>query len=157
MIDERASCIQHVRRNVSRTKVLLERRRSGTLTAGDSVVAAVPEDASLDQFVSSGKTDESETDDSVDSEPVGPEPTDSEASKDSAGYPEEEASVEQLGEADDQSEELVDLSAVEPAVSTFTWSPEGGECADCGASAERRWRSEGQRGGDLVCADCKEW
>jgi hypothetical protein len=101
----------------------------------------VTEDASLDQFASSGKTDESEDDDSTDSEPISSEPADSESSD----------------EADEQSEELSDLSAVEPAVSTFTWSPEGGECADCGASAERRWRSAGQRGGELVCADCKEW
>ena len=46
---------------------------------------------------------------------------------------------------------------VDPAVSTFDWSPEGGECADCGGSAERRWRAEGERGGALVCADCKDW
>lgn len=47
--------------------------------------------------------------------------------------------------------------SVEPASSTFAWSPEGGECADCGAAVERRWRADGQKDGGLVCADCKEW
>lgn len=98
------------------------------------------EDASLDQFASSDSS-ETEDDESADSEPVGPGSTDS--------VPSEESAM--------QSEESDDSSDVEPAVSTFTWSPKGGECADCGASVERRWRSEGQRDGDLVCADCKEW
>ena len=106
-----------------------------TLTAGASVVAAVTEDASLDQFASSGKTDESETDDSADSDTS------------DAADPEESAT--QFEDADEPE--------VEPAVSTFTWSSEGGECADCGASIGRRWRSEGQKDGNLVCADCKEW
>jgi hypothetical protein len=45
----------------------------------------------------------------------------------------------------------------DPAVSTYEWSPEGGECAACGRTAERRWRSDGEREGALVCPDCKEW
>ena len=40
-----------------------------------------------------------------------------------------------------------------PATVTFDWSPEGGTCADCGGTAERRWRAEA----GLVCADCKGW
>jgi hypothetical protein len=42
---------------------------------------------------------------------------------------------------------------VEPAESTYSWSPAGATCASCGATVERRWRDEG----DLVCADCKSW
>ncbi|WP_439028590.1 DUF7573 domain-containing protein [Haloarchaeobius sp. DT45] len=41
----------------------------------------------------------------------------------------------------------------EPTVTTYQWSPAGGECAACGASVERRWRD---RSG-FVCAACKEW
>ena len=105
----------------------------------------MPEDASLDQFASSGKTDESETDDSADSESVEPESTAPETSEDSAEQFEKSAT------------ESAEEPSVEPAVSTFTWSSVGGECADCGASAERRWRADGQKDGGLVCADCKEW
>ena len=114
--------------------------RSGTLTAGDSVVAAVPEDASLDQFVTSEATDSE--DDEVDSADAG---TGSEGA---------EPEVETETGVDPDS---LDASAVDPAVSTYRWSSEGGECADCGASADRLWRGEGQKDGDLVCPDCKEW
>lgn len=44
-------------------------------------------------------------------------------------------------------------SSVEPATSTYAWSPDGGECAACRDAVERRWRDDG----DLVCADCKSW
>ncbi len=60
-----------------------------------------------------------------------------------------------VGESTDES--TVDISEVEPARSTYDWTPDGGECADCGASAERRWRADGQKAGELVCEDCKEW
>ncbi|WP_276299931.1 DUF7573 domain-containing protein [Halorussus lipolyticus] len=57
----------------------------------------------------------------------------------------------------DSAESADDAPDADPAVSTFDWSPAGGECADCGASVERRWRADGERDGELVCADCKEW
>ncbi|WP_135829303.1 DUF7573 domain-containing protein [Halorussus halobius] len=57
----------------------------------------------------------------------------------------------------DDSAEVAESSAVAPARSTFEWTPAGGECADCGRSAERRWRRDGQREGELVCPDCKAW
>ena len=43
--------------------------------------------------------------------------------------------------------------AVEPAVSTYAFSPDGATCAACGAVVEKRWRDDG----DLVCPDCKQW
>jgi hypothetical protein len=43
--------------------------------------------------------------------------------------------------------------AAEPAVSTYDWTPDGADCADCGATVERRWRDDGE----LVCTDCKTW
>ena len=57
----------------------------------------------------------------------------------------------------DGSADAAESPAVDPARSTFEWTPTGGECADCGGSAERRWRRDGQREGELVCPDCKDW
>lgn len=88
----------------------------------------MPEDSSLDAFASSEADDETAKAESV---PAA-----------------ETAETESATEA---------AESVEPAVSTYAWSPEGGTCADCGESVEKRWRAEGQRDGDLVCADCKEW
>jgi hypothetical protein len=43
--------------------------------------------------------------------------------------------------------------AVEPAVTTYAWSPEGAACAECGEVVERRWAQDGV----LVCGACKCW
>lgn len=126
------------------------RRRSGTLTAGASVVGPVPEDASLDQFASpepADSEDEEATTEDAEIEAVETEEAD-------AGADSEDAGAETEADADSTS---LDASAVEPAVSTYRWSSDGGECPDCGSSAERLWRGDGQKSGDLVCADCKEW
>ena len=107
---------------------------SATLTTAAFLRATVPEDSSLDAFASSagGNTADAEEDATA-----APEADEAET-----------AETESVATATD---------SVEPAVSTYAWSPEGGTCADCGESAEKRWRAEGQRDGDLVCADCKEW
>jgi len=42
---------------------------------------------------------------------------------------------------------------VVPAETTAAWSPAGGACEECGASAIWRWREAGA----LVCQDCKSW
>lgn len=117
----------------------------------------VTEDASLDQFVSSGKTDESGDDGSADSDAVGA--ADSEADSPDVANAEvsEDDDIATADAEDTSGESSADDSAVEPAVSTFQWSSDGGECADCGASVERRWRGDGQKDGNLVCSDCKEW
>ncbi|MFC4448821.1 DUF7573 domain-containing protein [Halorussus aquaticus] len=60
-------------------------------------------------------------------------------------------------DAESPAESAATVADADPAVSTYEWSPAGGECADCGASVERRWRADGERDGGLVCADCKEW
>lgn len=39
------------------------------------------------------------------------------------------------------------------ADSTYGWTPDGAECADCGATVQRRWRDDGR----FVCVDCKTW
>ncbi|WP_058994019.1 hypothetical protein [Haloarcula sp. CBA1127] len=43
--------------------------------------------------------------------------------------------------------------AVDPAVTTYAWSPEGAACAECGEVVERRWTQDGL----LVCGACKCW
>ena len=91
----------------------------------------MPEDASLDAFASTG--DEETDDESSDPAETDPESPDS------------------------KSDDAPTVEDVAPAVSTYRWSPAGGECADCGESVERRWRADGERDGALVCGDCKEW
>ncbi|USZ67070.1 hypothetical protein NGM10_10040 [Halorussus salilacus] len=100
------------------------------------------EDASLDAFASGERDDETgdpETGVSGDDSTADHAETDSTA---------DHAATDSAASA---------AESVEPASSTFAWSPEGGECANCGASVERRWRADGQKDGGLVCADCKEW
>lgn len=42
---------------------------------------------------------------------------------------------------------------VEPATTTYRWTPTGATCTVCGEQTQRCWGSaEG-----LVCPDCKEW
>jgi len=43
--------------------------------------------------------------------------------------------------------------AVDAAIATHDFSPDGAACAACGAVVERRWRDDA----GLVCADCKDW
>lgn len=99
----------------------------------------MPEDSSLDAFASSAE-DEEDAEEKVDSEQTA------------------ETDLDQSAETDAKTDSAAEAAeSVEPAVSTYAWSPEGATCADCGESVEKRWRAEGQRGGDLVCVDCKEW
>jgi len=105
---------------------------SATLTTPASVAGDVTEDASLDAFAGS---DEAAASDG--------EPIDDAAD----GLTETAADGDESESADETA------PSVSPATSTYDWSPEGGECADCGASVERRWRD----GEALVCGDCKEW
>ncbi|WP_158055275.1 DUF7573 domain-containing protein [Halorussus halophilus] len=58
-------------------------------------------------------------------------------------------------ESDDhEADELSsDSQVVEPATSTYEWSPAGQECDHCGDTVARRWRDDDV----LVCQDCKSW
>lgn len=110
-------------------------------------------DTSLDDFLSGEEsTGEDETSEDAASE------------ADSAGVENATAGVDSVGSEDDTVDEdrtvaedgdAVDdgEQSVEPAVSTYDFSPEGAPCAGCGESVEKRWRSEA----GLVCPDCKEW
>jgi hypothetical protein len=48
-----------------------------------------------------------------------------------------------------------DIGGIDPATTTFAWSPRGEACARCGEQARERWHGTG--GGGLVCGACKEW
>ncbi|GAB7014209.1 DUF7573 domain-containing protein [Halolamina salina] len=60
-----------------------------------------------------------------------------------------------------------DATDAEPETPTFTYTstPDGAECAACGATVEKRWHAgEGGTAENpdlnpdaLVCPDCKEW
>lgn len=92
------------------------------------------EDASLDDFLDGGDSEDEGDSGSASGDDTGEtesETTDAEASTDA-----EAAS-----------------DAVEPAVTTYAWSPEGAACAECGEVVERRWT----QGGVLVCGACKSW
>ncbi|WP_424001283.1 DUF7573 domain-containing protein [Haloarcula salina] len=102
------------------------------------------EDASLDDFLDAGE--ESEGGESA----AGDDGDEAEA--DAASEP-EAGPDESDGEGDASASESTDRGTVEPAVTTYAWSPEGAACADCGEVVERRWEQDGQ----LVCGACKSW
>lgn len=61
--------------------------------------------------------------------------------------------VQAGGTREESDDEPADPSAVEPARSTYEWTPDGAACADCDDVVTHRWRMEGR----LVCRDCKAW
>ena len=75
--------------------------------------------------------------------------------------PEDSSLTEYMETADDQSSTSPEdeTGAQSPDVTddtvtvTFTWSGDGGHCAECKETVARRWTSAGQ----LVCTDCKDW
>jgi hypothetical protein len=129
----------------------------------------VTEDASLDQFATSDTEDDepeseaSAADESPTAEPEtadGPAASpDEDASEDSEVSGDGDAITADASEGDvtASDDDSLDPDDVSPAVSTFDWTPDDGECAACGESVERRWRADGQKDGELVCGDCKEW
>lgn len=109
-------------------------------------------DASLDEFLGgSGEDDESEDGERESGEGNAETAADgaSGASEEPDGTPGEEPD----GDAADATDGLPAPDDVEPARSTYAWSPGGAECAACGATVTERWRDDGRQ----VCADCKDW
>ena len=86
------------------------------------------EDASLEDFLDSSES----TDEGADGMSTGDETAEAE------------------GETTDSA---ASSEAVDPAVTTYAWSPEGAACAECGEVVERRWTQDGH----LVCGACKSW
>ena len=63
------------------------------------------------------------------------------------------------------SDDDAEAEATETPTFTYTSTPDGAECAACGATVEKRWHA-GEGGAAespdldpdaLVCPDCKEW
>ena len=114
-------------------------------------------DASLDEFLAgSGEGDEdsgSEADDegrqgaATDEETATDEGADPDAGTDAERDPDPGAD----GGAEPGGEPPAET--VEPARSTFAWSPDGTRCAECGEPVEERWAGES----GLVCGECKSW
>jgi hypothetical protein len=107
-------------------------------------------DASLDEFLGGGDGEsggEATEDEGAATEPADP--------VDGAEEPADATETVDESPADADGDEAPPLApaAVDPAHSTYDWSPDGAECADCGATVEARWRDES----GLVCPDCKEW
>ncbi|TKR25429.1 DUF7573 domain-containing protein [Natronomonas salsuginis] len=103
-------------------------------------------DASIDDFLDGGERDGEDDERDANGREVGGEGADGHASTGDEGA---DASDEATGRdgGDDP------RHSVEPATSTYAWSPDGPVCADCGDAVDRRWR-DGDR---LVCAECKAW
>jgi hypothetical protein len=110
-------------------------------------------DASLDEFLGGEDEEggEGSEGEGAATEPVSPAeepPVDAaEESADATGGDESPA------DADRDEDPPLAPAAVDPARSTYDWSPDGADCAACGETVEARWRDEP----GLVCADCKEW
>lgn len=118
------------------------------------------DDTSLDDFLDAGEDDEGVED--GDNEGVADAPdsdTTPDASGDDAPATEADADAHDAGdgpatEADADAPDTDDSAVdVEPATTTYQWTPAGATCAACGETVERRWR--GDEG--LVCPNCKEW
>lgn len=103
----------------------------------------MPEDASLDEFLS--------TTSATDEEGVSTEDEGNSESGDD-GNDRSGEKVNSQSEDGSGTDETTDTS-VEPAVSTSRSVPEGTDCPECGETATRLWR-DGDR---LVCAGCTSW
>jgi hypothetical protein len=107
------------------------------------------EDRSLDDFLGDDPDDSEGTvaDESL-------KRSDERAGDDEPGDERAESGGTETDDAEtDEESARVDPSTVEPAESTYAWSRDGGACAACGESVDRRWHADS----GLVCVDCKEW
>ncbi|WP_336024395.1 DUF7573 domain-containing protein [Halobellus salinisoli] len=110
-------------------------------------------DRSLDEFAeaSTDESTETSTDESADTA----EECDSgiQADADDSDVQADAGDTAGQPDRDDTDGQVDDALDVEPASSTYRWSPEGVECAACGRVVDRLWSD----GDEHVCIDCKEW
>jgi hypothetical protein len=92
-------------------------------------------DRSLDEFASGAET-----------------ATDEREEEPGADEPEADGETESVDDGEDSP-----TAGVEPALSTYDWTPGGAACGRCSETVEKRWRDGDGTGEALVCADCKEW
>jgi hypothetical protein len=99
-------------------------------------------DRSLDEFASGAET-------AADDPEEDPE----------AGEPAADGEAGSVGDAESEPDTAEDspTAGVEPALSTYEWTPGGADCGRCGETVEKRWRDGDGTGEALVCAECKEW
>lgn len=111
------------------------------------------EDASLDDFLDANEESEGSESAAVGDGAGGDDGAeDSEAAGDAVNETETDPD-ERDGAGNSSTPESADQETVEPAVTTYAWSPDGAACTDCGEVVERRWGQDGQ----LVCGACKSW
>jgi len=149
-----------------------ENRSLDDFLGGDGDADGAEATAETDESEATAETDESEataeTDESVAmaetdelGSPVDESDTEATTAIDDAGAAADADGTVDADDADDPGdadamgadEGIEEPADAEPAAATYRWDPEGGACADCGATVERRWRDDGA----FVCADCKEW
>jgi hypothetical protein len=115
-------------------------------------------DSSLDEFLSDPdeESEESEADANED-ETVGDRETEhAEPGPDHETGTGSEPETDEADGNEETNESVGDppsTAEVEPARSTYAWSPEGRPCEACGKQVEERWESAD----GLVCVTCKEW
>jgi hypothetical protein len=113
-------------------------------------------DSSLDEFLSDPdeESEESEADANED-ETVGDREAEHAEPDDETGTGSEPETDEADGneETNESVGDPPSTAEVEPARSTYAWSPEGRPCEACGKQVEERWESAD----GLVCVTCKEW
>lgn len=110
-------------------------------------------DASLDEFLGGSESSEDESGDATDGVDDSGDTPESDAGAD-AGAESETDDTDTEEDSRSTAEDAPAELTVEPATPTYDWSPEGAECAECGAVVETRWHTEGV---GLVCAECKVW
>lgn len=134
----------------------------GRLTGPPNVAPTVTGNRSLDEFAGPRPADEAGAADDADAAEEQPatdhvagtaENGDAPAAPatEAAGDRDDAGSLDRDGDGSDAA--AADDPTVDSIASTYAWSPEGAECAACGATVEERWRD----GDDLVCPDCKAW
>lgn len=119
----------------------------------------VPErDATLDAFTS--PTDDADGDEEAATESAGATPeggrtTPAEDGTTSAtdGTPPVAEATDVPSATTDSLEATAPASALDPVETTYAWSPDGEECASCGAETARRWRTDA----GFVCPGCVDW
>lgn len=107
-------------------------------------------DRSLDEFVGGQRRDDDRT--TAETEPDAEATNDTTTTSSTA----ESSSNRNEGSTDETvpgSGRESESAAVELAVSTYAFAPDGAPCAACGAVVEKRWRDDGE----LVCPECKAW
>ena len=114
-------------------------------------------ETSLDDFIGGAYEDDDEVGEPEANDGIEEQGSDDSVARESSldesdvGDPENPEVDESESESDPDPDP--DSDPVEPAVSTYDWTPTGADCEVCGAAVEERWRDDGR----LVCADCKAW